>query len=576
MAGFDTVSFLSDYGLADEFAGLVKAVIRDLAPHVTVIDLTHEIPPHDIRAGALALARCIQYVPAGVVLAVVDPGVGTARRAVAVEVAGGAGVVVGPDNGLVAPAVAMAGGAERAVVLTNPEFHLVAPGATFAGRDVFAPVAAHLCNGVGLDELGEPIDPGELVPGVIPIPRQEQAGLVGEVLWVDRFGNAQLNIGPEDVADWGESLRVSWGDTTRTARRTATFDDIGPGAIGLVLDSYGLLAIALDAGVGRGRARTRGGRRGQGRPTARRRPGRGQPDRVATPRPLACRPCVRPRPSRSPCCSWPSSSPGWSASSWPGDGARRVDRMNLASIIDEHPSDAVALISQGRATTYGPLRDRVASFRRSPGDPRCRPRRPGGDRVSQRRPLRGRPPRHRGVGRGRGPPQPHQSSARARAPAGGGDAGRRGGRSDRRGHLAVHRRIGQGRGQGTCHHRRARPGRRPQLRRVARRRAAAATSMWPTTTWPLLMFTSGTAGSSLAAMLTHGNLLANLAQIRATGGAERLSPDDVVFGVAAAQPHHGSERGPAADPRRRRPCRARGALRSGHRARLRARSQVSP
>ena len=94
MPRYDTVSFLSDYGLADEFAGVVKAVIRDLAPHVAVIDLTHEIPPHDIRAGSLALARCIQYVPSGVVLAVVDPGVGTARRALAVEIAGGAGVVV--------------------------------------------------------------------------------------------------------------------------------------------------------------------------------------------------------------------------------------------------------------------------------------------------------------------------------------------------------------------------------------------------------------------------------------------------------------------------------------------------
>jgi len=265
MARFDTVSFLSDYGLADEFVGLVKAVIRDLAPQVTVIDLTHEIPPHDIRAGGLALARCIQYVPGGVVLAVVDPGVGTARRAVAVEVAGGAGVVVGPDNGLVAPAVAMAGGAERAVVLTNADYHLAALGATFAGRDVFAPVAAHLCNGVPLDALGELIDPAELVPGVIPVPRAEPAGLVGEVLWVDRFGNAQLNIGPDDVADWGETLRLSWGDTTRTARRTATFDDIGSGAIGLVLDSYGLLAIALmrasaarELGLGAGDAVTVG------------------------------------------------------------------------------------------------------------------------------------------------------------------------------------------------------------------------------------------------------------------------------------------------------------------------------
>src|SRR5687768_9570860 len=108
---YETVSFLSDYGTRDEFVGVVKSVIRDLAPHVTVIDLTHEIPAHDIRAGGLCLARCVQYVAPGVVLAVVDPGVGTERRAVAIEVAEGAGVLVGPDNGLLAPAVAMAGGA---------------------------------------------------------------------------------------------------------------------------------------------------------------------------------------------------------------------------------------------------------------------------------------------------------------------------------------------------------------------------------------------------------------------------------------------------------------------------------
>ena len=128
---YDTVSFLTDYGTADEFVGVVKAVIRDLAPHSTVLDLTHEIAPFDIRAGALALARCIGYVPGGVVLAVVDPGVATDRRAVAIEVAGGAGVIVGPDNGLLAPAVAMAGGADRAVELTNPEYQLDAAGAAF-------------------------------------------------------------------------------------------------------------------------------------------------------------------------------------------------------------------------------------------------------------------------------------------------------------------------------------------------------------------------------------------------------------------------------------------------------------
>ena len=215
---YDTVSFLSDFGTADEFVGVVKAVIRDLARHVTVLDLTHEIPPHDVRAGSLALVRAIQYLPSGVVVAVVDPGVGTQRRAIAVEVAGGEGVLVGPDNGLLAPAAAMAGGAERAVSLTDTTYHLAAPGATFAGRDVFAPVAAHLCNGVDLAELGEPVDPVTLLPQVVPVSREEGGELVGEVLWVDRFGNAQLNVGPEDVDGWGDQIQLRFGDTVRTAR----------------------------------------------------------------------------------------------------------------------------------------------------------------------------------------------------------------------------------------------------------------------------------------------------------------------------------------------------------------------
>src|SRR5712692_4781304 len=136
---YDTISFLSDYGLADEFVGVVHSVIRSIAPHAAVIDISHEIPPHDVRAGSLTLVRAVQYLAPGVVLAVVDPGVGTDRRAVAVEAGDGDRVFVGPDNGLLAPAVAMCGGADRAVELTNPDYQLAAPGPTFAGRDVFAP-----------------------------------------------------------------------------------------------------------------------------------------------------------------------------------------------------------------------------------------------------------------------------------------------------------------------------------------------------------------------------------------------------------------------------------------------------
>ncbi|MEY2565690.1 MAG: hypothetical protein QOE35_219 [Actinomycetota bacterium] len=244
---YDTISFLSDYGHSDEFVGVVKSVIRSIAPDVEVIDITHEVPPHDVRAGSLALVRSVQYLVPGVVLAVVDPGVGTDRRAVAVEVGDeGEAVLVGPDNGLLAAAVAMTGGAGRTVSLTNTTYQLDAPGATFAGRDIFAPVAAHLAAGVALEDLGDLIDPITLLPGTVPLPREEAGTIVAEVLWVDRYGNAQLNVGPEDVEDMGERVSVRWGDQVRTARRAAAYGELKPGEVGLVLDSYGLLSLALD------------------------------------------------------------------------------------------------------------------------------------------------------------------------------------------------------------------------------------------------------------------------------------------------------------------------------------------
>jgi S-adenosylmethionine hydrolase len=246
---YDTVTFLTDYGLDDEFVGVVKAVLRELAPHVTVVDLTHGIRPFDVRGGALALARAIPYVPEGVVLAVVDPGVGTARRAIAIEVADGAGVLVGPDNGLLAPAAAVAGGAQRAVELTNPEYQLEAPGATFAGRDIFAPAAAHLCNGVELEALGPTVDAATLVPGMIPLPRDDEDGIHAEVLWVDRFGNCQLNVGPDELGEGTEAPDV-WtmqiGDERRVAHRAGAYAELATGTVGLVLDSHGMYTVALD------------------------------------------------------------------------------------------------------------------------------------------------------------------------------------------------------------------------------------------------------------------------------------------------------------------------------------------
>jgi S-adenosylmethionine hydrolase len=246
---FDTISFLSDYGHDDEFVGVVRAVIRSVAPAVTVLDITHAIEPFNVRAGGLALARASQYLVAGVVLAVVDPGVGTHRRAVAVEVGGGQSYLVGPDNGLLAPAVAMVGGATAAVVLDNPEYHLPPVGTTFDGRDVFAPVAAHLCLGVPLERLGTPIDPVKLLPGVLPVSEEGQDGTItAEVLWVDRFGNVQLNVDPHQLDGWPAAVGIQVGDDDheRVATRVTTFAEIPIMTIGLLADSYGLVALAAN------------------------------------------------------------------------------------------------------------------------------------------------------------------------------------------------------------------------------------------------------------------------------------------------------------------------------------------
>jgi S-adenosyl-L-methionine hydrolase (adenosine-forming) len=251
---YDTISFLSDYGTTDEFVGVVKSVIRDLAPHATVIDLTHGVAPFDVRAGSMALARSISYVASGVIVAVVDPGVGTGRRGVAIEVADGDGVMIGPDNGLLAPAVAMAGGAGRAVSLTNVEYQLAAPGSTFDGRDVFAPAAAHLCNGIDLLELGEPVDADLLFPGVVPLPQIDDTKVLAQALWTDRYGNVQLNVGPDDIPNaFGDLMEVRFsapadptGGTTRIVKRVSSFGALPPGAVGLVLDGNGMLAIVMN------------------------------------------------------------------------------------------------------------------------------------------------------------------------------------------------------------------------------------------------------------------------------------------------------------------------------------------
>ncbi|MGH1487823.1 MAG: SAM hydrolase/SAM-dependent halogenase family protein [Acidimicrobiales bacterium] len=246
---FNTISFLSDYGHADEFVGVVHSVIRSIVPDVRVIDITHEVAPHDVRAGGLALARSAPYMAPGIALAVVDPGVGTDRKGVIVEVADGGAYLVGPDNGLLAPAVALIGGATGAVILDNPDYQLDPVGQTFDGRDVFAPAAAHLCLGVPFTELGTSVDPIQLLPGLLPVSEvQDDGSITCEVLWVDRFGNAQLNLEPEYLDDWPDVVTIAGGRINRNAARVSTFGEIIGGGFGLLVDSYGLLSIAVDRG----------------------------------------------------------------------------------------------------------------------------------------------------------------------------------------------------------------------------------------------------------------------------------------------------------------------------------------
>lgn len=248
MTAPDHVSFLTDYGHTDEFVGVCKAVMVGVAPELKILDISHEVPAHDIRAGALTLVRSVQYLPDGIVLAVVDPGVGTERRAVAVET--GSMIFIGPDNGLLAPAVAMVGGASRVVSLTNDEYQIDSPGPTFAGRDVFAPAAGFLARGVALEDLGEEIDVNSLTPALVPLPNVEDGNLVGEVWWVDRFGNAQLNIDPDELRSLGvtpdATVEVRFGTGARQARWVRTYADAKPSELVLVVDSYGLVSLALD------------------------------------------------------------------------------------------------------------------------------------------------------------------------------------------------------------------------------------------------------------------------------------------------------------------------------------------
>ncbi len=244
------ITFLSDYGYADEFAGVCRAVIARIAPDARVVDITHGVPRHAVRQGAVLLASALPFAPPGVHLAVVDPGVGTARRPVALRVVDEDRLLVGPDNGVLALAAKRFGGAAEAVDLTTSRHRLEPVTATFHGRDLFAPVTAQLALGAPLAEAGEPVDPSTLAEVELPEPRIDPDRVVAHVVYVDGFGNTTLNLDHEQLASTflrlGETIAVDAGTAKVTVPFGNTFGDVAPGEGLLYEDSSGRLALAVN------------------------------------------------------------------------------------------------------------------------------------------------------------------------------------------------------------------------------------------------------------------------------------------------------------------------------------------
>jgi S-adenosylmethionine hydrolase len=221
-----------------------------MAPNVRVIDVTHDIPPQDVRRGAVVLAQTVSYLPSAVHVAVVDPGVGTRRRGVALVARDG--VLVGPDNGVLTPAAEVLGGIVAAYELTVPDFWLAHVSATFHGRDIFAPVAANLATGLHAARLGPELDPLNLVRLPEPHRMVGQGVLESDVLVVDRFGNVQLaaTTGDLDAAGLatGASVTVRAGEAELAATVDTTFADVPPGEVVVHVDSSDHLAVAVNGG----------------------------------------------------------------------------------------------------------------------------------------------------------------------------------------------------------------------------------------------------------------------------------------------------------------------------------------
>lgn len=242
MAGYEWISLTTDYGLSDGFVASCHGVIGRLAPSVRVIDVTHTVAPGDVPRGAAVLAQTVPHLPTAVHVAVVDPGVGTERRGLAVETPGG--ILVGPDNGLLLWAADALGGAARAVELTNPQWYATAVSRTFHGRDVFAPAAARIAFGADLAEAGPPVDLSTLVRLPDPVVAAGDGWLEAEVLTVDRFGNVQLAAPAEALGALGARLTVGGV----RAVRGATFADAPPGGLVVYADSADRIAVAVDGG----------------------------------------------------------------------------------------------------------------------------------------------------------------------------------------------------------------------------------------------------------------------------------------------------------------------------------------
>jgi S-adenosyl-L-methionine hydrolase (adenosine-forming) len=247
---YSYITFLTDFGLQDDFAGVCRGVIKRIARDVQIVDITHGIAAQNVMQGALVLERSMPFMPVAVHLAVVDPGVGGDRRAVAIRTGDGR-IFVGPDNGLLslaADAASIVGVRE----LTNPGYHLDPVSTTFHARDIFAPVSAHLANGASFDDLGLEVDPAALVRIDVPEPVVGATRVVATVLAIDRFGNLQLNLRAEHIADAGLSLadhvELVFEASSYFAVVAETFVDAHRGDLLVYEDSYGAYSIAISNG----------------------------------------------------------------------------------------------------------------------------------------------------------------------------------------------------------------------------------------------------------------------------------------------------------------------------------------